>query len=169
MYDNMLKDMQDKMKPMTQLVELNRKAAEKIFSLQSELFTTSVNASLAQFKALAEVKEPKEAFELQMSFIKEQEAKWSDTAEQELAALNEVREEFTSLLEQGLESMNDLPCFDLSKFELPAFDMKGFDLSGWMPKAEETAKAEASKAESKPAVKQPVRKASSAASSAASA
>ncbi|GAA0685624.1 hypothetical protein GCM10009104_09100 [Marinobacterium maritimum] len=163
MYDNMLKEMQDKMKPVTDLVELNRKAAEKIFALQSELFTESVNAGLAQVKALSEVKEPKAAFELQMTFLKEQEAKWSNTAEQELAALNEVREELTSLMEQGIESMNELPYFDMSKFELPAFDLKGFDFSGFMPKAAAQAPEEEKKPA--PAAKPAARKASSAASS----
>lgn len=161
MYDNMLKEMQDKLKPVTDLVELNRKAAEKIFALQSELFTESVNAGLAQVKALSEVKEPKEAFELQMSFLKQQEAKWSNTAEQEIAALNEVREELTALMEQSLESMNELPYFDMSKFELPGFDLKGFDFSTFMPKtAGETATEE-----KKPVAKPAARKASSAAAS----
>ncbi len=163
MYDNMLKEMQDKMKPVTDLVELNRKTAEKIFALQSELFTDSVNASLAQVKALTEVKEPKEAFELQMAFFKEQEAKWSNTAEQEFAALNEVREEITSLMEQGIESMNELPYLDMSKFEMPAFDLKGFDFASFMPKAT----AEADKEEKKPVAKPAARKATSATSSSA--
>jgi hypothetical protein len=162
MYDNMLKEMQDKMKPVTNLIELNRKAAEKIFALQSELFTESVNASLAQVKALADVKEPKEMFELQLAFIKEQEAKWSNTAEQELAALNEVREELTSLMEQGIESMNELPYFDMSKFELPAFDKNVFDFSSFMPKTAAASEQEEKKAAAKPA-NTPVRKAASAA------
>lgn len=153
MYDNMLKEMQDKMKPVSELVELNRKAAEKIIALQSELFTDSVNDSLAQIKALAEVKEPKQAFELQMSYLKELEAKWSSTAEKELAALNEVREEITSLFEQSLESLKDMPYFDLSKFELPGFDLKTFDLSAFMPKT----------ADKKPAAKPAARKTASAA------
>lgn len=166
MYEKMLKEMQDKMKPMTELVELNRKAAEKIFSLQSELLTDSVNDSLAQIKALTEAKDPREAFELQMNFLKEQEAKWSNTAEQELAALNEVREELTSLFEQGIDSMNEMPYFDMSKFELPAFDLKGFDFSGFMPK---TATEETQKEDKKPAAAKPAataaRKTNSASSS----
>lgn len=157
MYDNMLKEMQDKMKPVTDLVELNRKTAEKIFALQSAFFTDSVNASVAQVKALAEVKEPKQAFELQMSFLKEQESKWSDTAEQELAALNEVREEVSALFEQSFSSLGDLPGFDLNKFEMPSFDLKGFDLSSFMPKVEEA---------KKPAAKPATRKANSASAAA---
>jgi len=162
MYDNMLKEMQDKMKPVTELAELNKKAVEKIFALQSGYFADCVNASLAQVKALAEVKEPKQALELQMSFIKQQEAKWSEVAEQELAALNEVREEMSSLFEQNLSALGEMPYFDLSKLELPKFDMSQFDLSkfdinSFMPKTE----AE------KPAAKPAARKAASAASASA--
>jgi len=162
MYDNMLKEMQDKMKPVTELAELNKKAVEKIFALQSGYFADCVNASLAQVKALAEVKEPKQALELQMSFIKQQEAKWSEVAEQELATLNEVREEMNSLFEQNLSALSEMPYFDLSKLELPKFDMSQFDLSkfdinSFMPKTE----AE------KPAAKPTARKAASAASASA--
>lgn len=162
MYDNMLKEMQDKMKPVTELAEFNKKAVEKIFALQSGYFADCVNASLAQVKALAEVKEPKQALELQMSFIKQQEAKWSEVAEQELATLNEVREEMNSLFEQNLSALSEMPYFDLSKLELPKFDMSQFDLSkfdinSFMPKTE----AE------KPAAKPAARKAASAASASA--
>ena len=162
MYDNMLKEMQDKMKPVTELAEINKKAVEKIFALQSGYFADCVNASLAQVKALAEVKEPKQALELQMGFIKQQEAKWTEVAEQELATLNEVREEVSSLFEQSLSSLSEMPYFDLTKLDLPKFDMNQFDMtkfdiSNFMPKTE----AE------KPAAKPSARKAASAASASA--
>lgn len=162
MYDNMLKEMQDKMKPVTELAEINKKAVEKIFALQSGYFADCVNASLAQVKALAEVKEPKQALELQMGFIKQQEAKWTEVAEQELATLNEVREEVSSLFEQSLGSLSEMPYFDLTKLDLPKFDMNQFDMtkfdiSNFMPKTE----AE------KPAAKPAARKAASAASASA--
>jgi len=162
MYDNMLKEMQDKMKPVTELAEINKKAAEKIFALQSGYFADCVNAGLAQVKALAEVKEPKQALELQMNFIKQQEAKWTEVAEQELAALNEVREEMSELFEQNLSALTEMPFFDMSKLELPKFDMNQFDLSkfginNFMPKTE------SDKSAAKPAA----RKATSAASASA--
>ncbi|MBR9828708.1 MAG: phasin family protein [Oceanospirillales bacterium] len=157
MYDNMLKEMQSKMKPVTELAELNRKAAERIFALQSEFFTNSVNASIAQVKALTEVKDPKDAFTLQMNFLKEQEAQWSEVAEQELAALNEVREEVTSIFEQSLDAMNAMPSVDMSAFTVPAFDLKGFDINAFMPKA--AAEAETEK---QPAAKPAARKTHSA-------
>jgi len=157
MYDNMLKEMQEKMKPVTELAEINKKAMEKIFTLQSSYFADCVSASLAQIKALAEVKEPKEALELQVKFIKQQEAKWTEVAEQEFAALNEVREEVSSLVEEGLSSLTEAPYFDLTKMELPKFDLSAFDFSKFMPKTEQA----------KPASRS-TRKSSSAASASAS-
>lgn len=157
MYDNMLKEMQEKMKPVTELAEINKKAMEKIFALQSGYFADCVSATLAQVKALAEVKEPKEVLELQIKFIKQQEAKLTETAEQEFAALNEVREQFSSLVEESLSSLSEVPYFDLSKMELPKFDLSTFDFSKFMPKTETA----------KPAAKPAARKASSAASASA--
>jgi hypothetical protein len=131
MYDNILKEMQDKMKPVTELAEINKKAVEKIFALQSGYFADCVNAGLAQVKALAEAKEPKQALELQMNFIKQQEAKWTEVAEQELAALNKVREEMSELFEQNLSALSNMPFFDMSQF-----DLSKFDISNFMPKTE---------------------------------
>ncbi|MDY6891034.1 MAG: phasin family protein [Pseudomonadota bacterium] len=157
-YDNMLEEMQDKMKPVTELAEVNKKAVEKIFALQSGYFADCINASLAQVKALTEVREPQQALELQMGFIKQREAKWTEVTKEELAALNEVREQISSLFEQSLNSLQDLSLFDLTKLDLPdfglkQFDLSKFDLSNFMPK---TAAAE------KPAAKPAARKATSA-------
>jgi len=166
MYD-VLKDMQEKMKPVTALTEANQKAIEKIFALQSEYFTECVNAGLAQAKALAEVKEPKEALQLQLSFLKEQEAKWSDVAEKELAALTEVREQVSALMEESFLSLGEAPYFDLKKFEMPAMDMSGFDLSKFMPKTETAAAQPQKPAASTAAASKPAaRKANSASASA---
>ncbi|MBP0049176.1 phasin family protein [Marinobacterium sp. AK62] len=161
MYD-VFKEMQEKMKPVTQLTEANQKAVETIFALQSEYFTNCLNAGLAQVKALAEVKEPKEAIQLQMSYLKDQEAKWTEVAEKELAALTEVREQMSALVEDSLMSLGDAPYFDPKQFEMPAMDMSAFDLSKFMPNVDTTAAQPKKPAASKPAA----RKASSASASA---
>lgn len=154
-----LKEMQEKMKPVTALTEANQKAVEKIFALQSEYFTECVNASLAQVKALAEVKDPKEAFQLQMDYLKTQESKWSEVAEKELATLNEVREQASALFEESLLSFGT----DLPKFEMPSMDMASFDMSKFMPTLD-TATEEKPK---KPAASRTTARKSSSASSAA--
>lgn len=153
-----LKEMQEKMKPVTALTEANQKAVEKIFALQSEYFTECVNASLAQVKALAEVKDPKEAFQLQMDYLKTQESKWTEVAEKELATLNEVREQASTLFEESLLSFGT----DLPKFEMPSMDMSNFDMSKFMPTLD-TATEEKPK---KPAASRTTARKSSSASSA---
>ncbi len=146
-----LKEMQEKMKPVTALTEANQKAVEKIFALQSEYFTDCVNASLAQVKALAEVKEPKEVIQLQMEFLKAQEAKWSEVTEKELAAMTEVREQASALFEESLLSFgSDLPKFEMPAMDMSSFDLTKFDLSKFMPnveapEAEKTAKPAAAR------------------------
>ncbi len=132
-----LKEMQEKMKPVTALTEANQKAVERIFALQSEYFTDCVNASLAQVKALAEVKEPKEAIQLQVEFLKTQEAKWSEVTEKELAAMTEVREQASALFEESLLSFgSELPKFEMPAMDMSSFDLTKFDLSKFMPNLE---------------------------------
>lgn len=130
MYDDMLKEMKDKMAPVVEMAEINKKTAETLISLQSEYFSDFVTSGLAQVKALTEVKEPKEAFELQVKFIKELEGKISGTAEKEMAALTEAKEQLTALIEKSVSEI-DLSAFDMSKFDLSAFDMSKFDMSAF--------------------------------------
>jgi phasin family protein len=140
MYEDMIKDMKEKMAPVVELAELNKKTTETLVSLQADYFSDFVNSSLAQVKALTEVKEPKEAFELQVKYLKELEAKTTGVAEKEVAALTEAREQFTSLVEKSFSEMGDMPYFDMSKFDLSKFDMSKFDMSAfdiskYMPEA----------------------------------
>lgn len=59
MYEDLMKDMQDKMKPVTEMAEINKTTAEKLISLQSEYMTELFNTGIAQMKALSDIKEPK--------------------------------------------------------------------------------------------------------------
>lgn len=144
MYDDMLKEMKDKMAPVVEMAEINKKTAETLISLQSEYFSDFVTSGLAQVKALTEVKEPKEAFELQVKYIKELEGKISGTAEKEMAALTDAKEQLTALIEKSVSEIDmsafdmsklDLSAFDLSKFDMSKFDMSAFDMSKFMPEA----------------------------------
>lgn len=136
MYDDMLKEMKEKMAPVVEMAEINKKTAETIISLQSDYFTDFVNSSLAQVKALTEVKEPKEAFELQVKFFKDLEGKMTGTAEKEMAALTKANEELTAIVEKSFADIGDLPYFDLDKFkEMGKFDFSAFDMTQYMPEA----------------------------------
>lgn len=135
MYEDMMKDVKDNMKPVVDMAEINKKAAEKLIALQSGYVTDFVNATMAQMQALSSIKDPKEAIELQVEFVKTLEAKLSSVAEEEIAALNSAKDELTAVIEK---SFAGLGLKDMNYFE---------DLSKFMT----SAAAPAAKAESKPA------------------
>jgi hypothetical protein len=148
MYEDMMKDMQDKLKPVTDMAEINKSTAEKLIALQSEYLTDLFNSGLAQMKALSEVKEPKSAFELQVKYFKELEAKLTNVAEKELAALTAAKEQLTDLVEKSVADLSEAPALtEVTKFMQAAQE-----------KIEEATKAfnpaaEATKAPAKPAAR----------------
>lgn len=119
MYDKM----KDSMKPVMDMAEINKKTTEKLMALQSAYVSEFVNASLNQMKTLSEVREPKAAVELQVKYLKDVEAKMTDVAEKEMAALTEAKEELTGLVEKSVAEMGDIQSMpfmtDLQKFMKP--------------------------------------------------
>jgi len=119
MYDKM----KESMKPVMDMAEINKKTTEKLIALQSAYVSDFVNASLNQMKTLSEVREPKAAVELQIKYLKEIEAKLTDVAEKEMAALVEAKEQLTSLVEKSvadLGDVKDMPFMaELQKFMKP--------------------------------------------------
>ena len=105
MYETMLNDVKEKMKPVVDMAEINKKTAERLIALQTAYFNDFVSSSFAQMNALATVRDPRQATEMQVSFFKQMEGKLTDTAEQELAALTEAKEEYTALVEKSLSDM----------------------------------------------------------------
>ncbi len=155
MYDDMLKEMKEKMAPVVEMAEINKKTAETLISLQSDYFSDFVNSSLAQVKALTETKDPKEAFDLQVKYFKELEGKMTGVAEKEMAALTQAKDELTSVVEKSVSEMGEMPYFDMEKFaDMSKFDFSAFDMSKFMPEA----------ATKKPAAKTTTRKTTAAAS-----
>lgn len=117
MYDDLMKDVQEKMQPAIDVAEVNKKALETLFSLQSEYVTDFVDSSVAQLKALSEVKEAKEAIELQVQFMKNLETKMTTTAEKEFAALTAAKEEISEIVEKSLSEISEMPYVtDFNKF-----------------------------------------------------
>lgn len=120
----MYEDMKDKMKPVMDMAEINKKTTETLIALQSQYVSEFVNSSLSQMKALTETKEPKAAFEAQVKYLKDVEAKLTDVAEKEMAALTSAREELTGIIEKSVTDMSSSPYFaELQKFMKP-MDMK---------------------------------------------
>jgi len=117
MYDDLMKDVQEKMQPAIDVAEVNKKALETLFSLQSEYVTDFVDSSVAQLKALSEVKDAKDAIELQVQFFKNLEVKMTSVAEKELAALTTAKEEISGIVEKSLSEIGDMPYVsDFNKF-----------------------------------------------------
>ena len=117
MYDDLMKDVQEKMKPAIDVAEVNKKALETLFSLQSEYVTDFVDSSVAQLKALSEVKDAKDAIELQVQFFKNLEVKMTSVAEKELAALTTAKEEISGIVEKSLADIKEMPYVsDFNKF-----------------------------------------------------
>ncbi|GEM_PF-659061 len=123
MYEDLLKDVQDKMKPAIDVAEANKKAVEALFSLQSEYVTDFVDSSVAQMKALSETKDPKEAVDLQVKFFKGLEEKLTSVAEKELAAITAAKEEIAAIIEKSLAEIGEMPYFtDFNKFMTEAVE-----------------------------------------------
>ena len=116
----MYEEMKDKMKPVMDMAEINKKTTEKLIALQSQYVSDFVNSSLSQMKTLTATKEPKAAFEAQVQYLKEVEAKLTDIAEKEMAALTEAKVQLTEIVEKSLSGLADAPYFaELEKFMKP--------------------------------------------------
>jgi len=124
MYNDVMKDLKDKMQPVVDITEINKKAAEKLFALQSACVTDLFNSSIAQMKALTTVKEPKSAVELQVQFFKTVESKLTDVAEKEIAALSEAKDQVSEIVEKSISELSEMPTTyftDFSKFDMSQF------------------------------------------------
>ena len=101
MYDQIFADMKERMQPVVDLAETNKKTMETLANLQKDSMTEVVNASVEQFKALSSCKDPKEVLDLQVKFYKSLESKMTETAEKSIAAITEAKEAFVSVVEDS--------------------------------------------------------------------
>ena len=101
MYDKLFDDMKSRMQPVLDLAETNKKAMETLAAVQKDSMTDMVNASLEQFKALSQVKEPKAALDLQVKYYKDLESKMASSAEKSIAAITEAKEAFVAAVEEA--------------------------------------------------------------------
>ncbi|MBQ0785669.1 MAG: phasin family protein [Amphritea sp.] len=127
MYEDMMKDVQENMKPVVDMAEINKKAAEKLIELQSRYVSDFVNATMAQMQALSSIKDPKEAIDLQVEYVKQLETRLTSVAEEEMAALSSAKVELKAVIDKSFEGLGlkDMNYFeDLSKFMTPATEAK---------------------------------------------
>ena len=100
MYDNLIADMNTRMKPVMDLIETNKKVLEKLADVQKNSMTEVVQASMDQFQALSQCKDPKVALELQVKFFKALEAKMTDSTEKSIAAFTEAKDAYSVVIEE---------------------------------------------------------------------
>ncbi|WP_372738942.1 phasin family protein [Neptunomonas sp.] len=108
MSQDTVKDIQETLEPVTMITDINKSTAEKLIALQTEYMTALFNAGLAQMKALSGVAEPKEAFELQIQFFKDLDAKLANITEKEVAMLSETKEQLMDVIGKNISVMSDM-------------------------------------------------------------
>lgn len=117
MYETMIKDVKDQMKPVVDMAEINKQTAEKLVALQSAFVSECFNSALAQFNALTQVKEPKQIVELQMQYFKDFETKVSNVAEQEIAAMTSAKDQISTIVENSISELSEKATFmDMTKY-----------------------------------------------------
>lgn len=109
MYETMLNDVKGKMKPVVDMAEINKRAAEQIIALQTAYMNDLFSAGMAQMNALAMVRDPRQAAEMQMGYFKQLETNLKSTAEKELAVMTEARDEMSGLVEQSFSGIGEMP------------------------------------------------------------
>ncbi|MCI0399857.1 MAG: phasin family protein [Gammaproteobacteria bacterium] len=87
-----------------ELTEMNAKAIEKLTEQQLALVTTCVEGTVAQLKLLGEAKGYKDLFSGQSELAGEYSNKALAIARKAADILNECKDEFTALVEKGVES-----------------------------------------------------------------
>lgn len=117
MRQDIVKDIQEKLMPVSMISDINKSAAEKLIALQTEYMTDLFNTGLAQMKALSSVHEPKEAFELQIKYFKELDAKLANITEKEVTMLSATKEQLMDVIEKNIAGMSDVyGMADVTKF-----------------------------------------------------
>ncbi|MDH2435211.1 hypothetical protein WH50_00510 [Pokkaliibacter plantistimulans] len=145
MYEAYFTDFKKTFAPMTEAMEISKKAFDKLSSCQSACFVDLSGKCFKQSQALMETKDVKAAMDLQVQFAKDMEARLTNTFEESVAAMTEARESYTALFEKQMSELTDSStAFDFSKF----VDFSKFALD----KAKETTK-EVTKTASKTASK----------------
>ncbi len=99
MTDKAIGDWASGLKPMMDIVEINRRTFEKFTRLQSKCLSDCMKANFQQVKALTASKDAQDAIESQMKFIKEVENTLAATVEQEVEAANEARDAISEIME----------------------------------------------------------------------
>ncbi len=101
MIDSMFKDVSVNFKPFVDAAEINTATTSKLVQMQAAFVTDMLTAGLANTKAVAEMKDPKEVFEAQQGFARDFGQKFADAAQQQFETLTEAKEEIQKLAQDS--------------------------------------------------------------------
>jgi phasin family protein len=111
MNENLIANMKPNLQPMIDVAEITHSMWEKLAELQSEYLTNCSKASMEQLQALAASKDPTEVIELQFKFAQDFGRQVTDTAEQKMTTMTEVRDAITKVGEVHYEKVRVMDLF----------------------------------------------------------
>ncbi len=103
MFDKMNEQLQNSMKPVTDLANLNAKAFEQLATQQSTLFSTLMSGGMAFAQSSAEQKDVNTLMEAQKSYAQDVQETVLKAAKESYAVISETQEKSGELLKKAME------------------------------------------------------------------
>ncbi|MFT5708967.1 MAG: phasin family protein [Oceanospirillaceae bacterium] len=103
MFDKMNEQMQNSLKPLTDLANLNAKAFEQLAQQQSNLFSSLMSGGVAFAQKSAENKDVNTLAESQKTYAQEVQETVVSAAEESYAIISQTQEKSSELLKQVME------------------------------------------------------------------
>lgn len=105
MYDKVVKEAQDNLKPVMDMVAINSQAVEKLVQQQAAYMSEVLNAGLAQARTVSEAKDPASAAEAQKAYVEEMGSKLMAAAKQNLDVMMEAKDALTKVAEGAMKDV----------------------------------------------------------------
>jgi len=107
MYDKVVKEAQDNMKPVLDMVAINSAAVEKLVKQQADYMSELLNSGLNQARTVSEAKDPNAAVEAQKAYVEEMSSKLMEAAKQNLDVMMEAKDALAKVVETSVKDVQD--------------------------------------------------------------
>ncbi len=107
MYDKVVKEAQDNMKPVLDMVAINSAAVEKLVKQQADYMSELLNSGLNQARTVSEAKDPNAAVEAQKAYVEEMSSKLMEAAKQNLDVMMEAKDALAKVVEASVKDVQD--------------------------------------------------------------
>jgi len=105
MYDKVVKEAQDNMKPVLDMVAINSEAVEKLVKQQANYMSELLNAGLNQARTVSQAKDPTAAVEAQKVYVEEMSSKLMEAAKQNLDVMMEAKDALAKVVETSVKDV----------------------------------------------------------------